>query len=66
MTFEPGKRSTEGPFPLVLVVHGKGQGVLRKAVHDYLRRHPLVSSFRIGTEGEGDSGVTIVKFVSRQ
>jgi DNA mismatch repair protein MutS2 len=52
--------------PYVRIVHGKGQGVLRKAVHDYLRRHPLVSSFRIGTEGEGDSGVTIVKFVSRQ
>lgn len=49
-------------MPFVRIVHGKGTGTLRKAVHEYLRGHPLVSSFRIGGEGEGDTGVTIVKF----
>ena len=50
--------------PFVRIVHGKGQGVLRKVVHEYLRDHPLVASFRSGSEGEGDTGVTIVKFAS--
>ncbi|MBR2766025.1 MAG: endonuclease MutS2 [Blautia sp.] len=46
----------------VRVVHGKGTGALRKGVHDYLRRQKRVASFRLGEFGEGDSGVTIVKF----
>jgi DNA mismatch repair protein MutS2 len=46
----------------VRVVHGKGTGTLRKAVREFLRGHPLVSSFRSGEQGEGDTGVTIVKF----
>ncbi len=50
--------------PFVRIIHGKGQGVLRKVVHEYLRGHPLVASFRDGSDGEGDTGVTIVKFVS--
>ena len=45
----------------VRIVHGKGTGVLRKAVHDYLRRQKRVSSFHLGEFGEGDSGVTIVE-----
>ncbi len=44
----------------VRVVHGKGTGALRKAVHNYLRRQKRVASFRLGEYGEGDSGVTIV------
>jgi DNA mismatch repair protein MutS2 len=44
------------------VVHGKGTGALRKAVREYLSGHPLVSSYRSGEQGEGDTGVTIVKF----
>ncbi len=43
----------------VRIVHGKGSGVLRKAVHQYLRRQKHVASFRLGEYGEGDSGVTI-------
>ncbi|MCD7957194.1 MAG: endonuclease MutS2 [Lachnospiraceae bacterium] len=43
------------------IVHGKGSGVLRKAVHQYLRRQSCVASFRLGEYGEGDSGVTIVE-----
>ncbi len=46
----------------VRVVHGKGSGVLRKAVHQYLRRQKHVASYRLGEYGEGDAGVTIVEF----
>ena len=45
----------------VSIIHGKGTGVLRKAVQDHLRRHPAVKSFRLGTYGEGESGVTIAE-----
>lgn len=48
--------------PFVRIVHGKGTGALRKAVHAFLQDHPLVSSFRMGELGEGGAGVTIVKF----
>jgi DNA mismatch repair protein MutS2 len=51
--------------PFVRVVHGKGTGALRKAVREYLHEHPLVSSFRSGEQGEGDTGVTVVKFAPR-
>ncbi|MDO4633707.1 MAG: endonuclease MutS2 [Eubacteriales bacterium] len=49
-------------MPSVRVVHGKGTGALRKAVHNYLRRQKHVASFRLGEFGEGDAGVTIVTF----
>ncbi len=49
-------------LPQVRVVHGKGSGILRKAVHQYLRRQKHVASYRLGEYGEGDSGVTIVEF----
>ena len=48
--------------PSVRIVHGKGTGALRKGVHNYLRRHKYVSSYRLGEFGEGDAGVTIVEF----
>ncbi|MBQ8029626.1 MAG: endonuclease MutS2 [Clostridia bacterium] len=41
------------------IVHGKGTGKLRAGVHDYLRKHKFVKSFRLGTYGEGEMGVTI-------
>ena len=44
------------------IIHGKGTGVLRAAVHDELRRCKYVKSFRLGVYGEGESGVTIVEF----
>ena len=46
----------------VRVVHGKGTGALRKAVHNYLKRQKYVKSYRLGEYGEGDAGVTIVDF----
>jgi len=52
-------------LPLVRIVHGKGTGTLRQAVHEVLAKHPLVKSFRPGDYGEGDYGVTIVELVSR-
>ena len=42
------------------VIHGKGTGVLRKGITDYLRSHRMVKSFRSGGLGEGDTGVTII------
>ena len=45
----------------VRVVHGKGTGALRAGIHTYLRRQKHVKSFRLGSFGEGDAGVTIVE-----
>ncbi len=44
----------------VRIVHGKGTGALRNAVHAYLRKQKWIKSFRLGDFGEGDAGVTIV------
>ncbi len=49
-------------LPNVRVVHGRGTGALRNAVHKHLKRLKYVNSFRLGVFGEGDSGVTIVEF----
>ena len=45
----------------VQINHGRGTGVLRSFVHDYLRHHRLVKSFRDGDYHEGGIGVTIVQ-----
>ena len=49
-------------LPSVRIVHGKGTGALRKAVHNYLRRCKIVAEYHLGEFGEGDAGVTIVTF----
>ena len=46
---------------MVTIIHGKGTGVLRKAVQNRLKSHPSVKSYRSGVFGEGEDGVTIVE-----
>ena len=45
----------------VRIVHGKGTGKLREGIQNFLKKHPHVKSFRIGTFGEGEMGVTVVE-----
>lgn len=49
-------------LPQVRVVHGRGTGALRAAVHKHLKKLKYVKEFRLGEFGEGDTGVTIVTF----
>lgn len=43
------------------IIHGKGTGVLRAEIHKHLKHNKYVKQFRLGTFGEGESGVTIVE-----
>lgn len=45
----------------IRIVHGKGTGKLRQGIHKYLKTNPYVKSFRLGTFGEGEMGVTVVE-----
>ena len=49
-------------LPSVRIIHGKGTGVLRNAVHIALRKNKFVKKFRLGVYGEGEDGVTIAEF----
>ncbi len=51
-----------GNLPTVRIIHGKGTGTLRAAVHQSLKRNKYVKSFRLGLYGEGEDGVTIAEF----
>lgn len=44
----------------VTVIHGKGTGVLRSGISEFLRKHPTVKSYRAGRFGEGEMGVTVI------
>lgn len=46
----------------VTVIHGRGEGILRRKVHELCKRLSYVSSFRLGENGEGGYGVTVVNF----
>ncbi len=52
-------------LPSVRIVHGKGTGKLRHAVHESLGKHPLVKSYRLGDHGEGGYGATVVELTNR-
>ena len=49
----------------VTVIHGKGTGILRQGIGDFLRKHPTVKSYRAGRYGEGEAGVTVVTLKDR-
>jgi len=53
--------SLMGGLQLITIIHGKGTGILRDAVHRYLKAHRQVKSFRLGKYGEGEAGVTVVE-----
>ena len=44
----------------VNIIHGKGTGALRAGIHSYLKSHKRVQSYRMGSYGQGDAGVTVV------
>ncbi len=46
----------------VEVLHGRGTGVLRREVHDFLKRFPGVAHFAVAPEDQGGDGVTVVTF----
>ncbi len=43
------------------IIHGKGTGKLRREIHNHLKKNKYIKSYRLGTFGEGESGVTIVE-----
>jgi len=49
-------------LPSVRIIHGKGTGALRAAVHQELKRNKFVKKYRLGVYGEGEDGVTIAEF----
>lgn len=55
-------RSILSNISLVTIIHGKGTGALRSAVHVYLKQSKYIKTFRLGLYGEGEAGVTIAEF----
>lgn len=50
-----------GHIPSIVIIHGKGTGVLRQGIHALLKKNKAIKSFRLGTFGEGEAGVTIAE-----
>ncbi len=57
------ERAVRASLPFVRVIHGKGTGALRRAIHTAIKDNPLVKSFETGQDGEGGDGVTVIKLV---
>jgi DNA mismatch repair protein MutS2 len=55
-------RAYRAGFGEVSVIHGRGEGILRREVQNLCARLPYVESYRLGGENEGGFGVTIVRF----
>ncbi|MCL2637443.1 MAG: endonuclease MutS2 [Oscillospiraceae bacterium] len=53
--------SIMGGLQLITIIHGKGTGILRDAVHRFLKAHKQVKTYRLGKYGEGEAGVTVVE-----
>lgn len=53
-------------LPFVRLIHGHGTGALRSAIHNYLKNHHYVESYRLGQQGEGGVGATVVVFKGSQ
>lgn len=51
-----------GTIPFATIIHGKGTGAMRAAVHDYLKEHPHIQSYRLGSIHEGGDGISVVEF----
>ncbi|MBO5908888.1 MAG: Smr/MutS family protein, partial [Clostridia bacterium] len=51
-------------IPSVTIIHGKGTGALRAAVHSFLKTNKNVITYRLGVFGEGEAGVTIAEIKS--
>lgn len=54
-------RSLMSHLDYITIIHGKGTGALRKAIHAHLKSHKNIKSFRLGVFGEGEAGVTIAE-----
>ena len=53
--------ATMSGLHMVYLIHGKGTGALRAGLHQHLRTHKSVKTYRLGAYGEGESGVTVVE-----
>ncbi|MNI90291.1 Endonuclease MutS2 [compost metagenome] len=50
-----------GNLGQIYIIHGKGTGILRTGISDYLRKHKHIKSYRLGNYGEGGTGVTVAE-----
>lgn len=50
-----------GGIPSITIIHGKGTGILRAGIHQLLKKNKAIKSFRLGTFGEGEAGVTVAE-----
>ena len=50
-----------GHIPSIVIIHGKGSGILRSGIHALLKKNKAIKSFRLGAFGEGEAGVTIAE-----